>query len=245
MEVFAECNRWEPTYYGANIKSRIDYIAAPMQFEAAHQGTWVMRRAARSLQLIPADGFHDHLPINVVWRLRDRRQLRKAAPKRRCLDEDRVAAAVQYDKGRMDFYEALEAKLREKHDEIERIRETPKVQDHWDLLNECIGSAAYSIFGKERGGRPSAEQLNFDERRELMPLRARHRQRRPEAYIQKHKHGGEDYWLAVDWHMWDITRRLRWAARVRALERRRMLEGELHKAWRGRHSTSATSSRTS
>lgn len=107
--------RWAPTYFGnQNNYSRIDHIIAPRGVRHTHAVTRTMNEAARRLQLIPASGHRDHIPVKACWKMGIRYRRHQRGPERLPrLDDQRLAVAVQTGEGRAPFLREVLHRLRE------------------------------------------------------------------------------------------------------------------------------------
>lgn len=131
--------------------------------------------------------------------------------------------------GREDCLREVAQRLSAQETELRQVRETQRIDDHWQRLLSCVLPAAAKPFGKTKGDRDEADQLYYEERQELLKERAKHRGHR--ARRRQAHAAPEGMWTGCDWRIWLITTQLKGGARQRAARWRWMLVRELQEAW--------------
>lgn len=121
------------------ISSRIDYVLLPT---ATHiRSCRILHDSARELQVIPAPGWRDHKPVQVVFHhALGYVGVDQTEPIR--WDRDAIAQSLMYGTDRVDFVTAVEAACSEPH----MLSPSTSVDQKWHRLNGTITKIAQRFF---------------------------------------------------------------------------------------------------
>ena len=122
-----------PTFYGSSGRSRIDFVATPpsVQFSCI----FVYFTAGRRLQLIPAAGSHDHMPLTMDLVTNGMRH--SPDPTRGRRDHEKIEEMLSDPVARLTFFKALETKIRNSSI-VGRAATKATPDDAWENLVQII-----------------------------------------------------------------------------------------------------------